>query len=303
MFSVKVALEALLHTTLLLGPLFSSGILHQSDSLIRQIPSAFDPSNNITEVGFGIRHFSIIFRNDTEVEDIRFSDEQEDALGREHNAAHIVFHVLHGFMWMFLVLSVMVPAVYYGRQWWKNNRSGPKALALAKLTGWIAKVYLPALILLTLLMVVPYGLLTQSNLCNSEYVELGYAMEVDNDSSDDRDFGDEDHHCHDDDFEGTYAKLHFDVDSRCEFATPSGLGFLVTNLSVLPLLLFMQHCVLRRRAAQFQAESQLAEMNREEFGVEQGNDDGNAEEEVVKRELADDETSVSSSESTDVEVW
>lgn len=277
--SIKAVFEALAHATILMGPIFLGAVLHASDSLYRQLPSNEDDlSMNVTEVGFGIRHFSILYNETAEEEDIRFSDEQEEALGSQHFAAHILFHALDGLMCLFLILPIVI-AIY--NRWWKNMEP---LLVLSRLTASLAGIYVPLMMVLTILMVVPFALLSKSNLCGPSYVQLGFAEEDASMSSDE-----DDHHndCHSD-LEGTYAIIHEDIPANCEMGV-SSIGF-IAGTAIWPLIMLVQISFLRRRSEKLERDHQLAiVLDRRDFAIEQGSVEG-------VKDLADDETSCSSND-------
>jgi hypothetical protein len=283
-FSFKATLEVLVHGLILVAPLFLGGVLHASDSLFRQIPTNYEDLNeNITEVGFGIRHFSVLYNETTEEEDVRFSDEQQDELGRQHSAAHITFHALQGLMWMILILPMLV-AIF--NRWWKKMAP---LLALSKFTASLSRLYVPLMIVLTLLMAVPFVLLSKSNLCGPMYMQLGFAEEEASLSSDE---DDHDNGCHSNDLEGTYAIMHEDVPATCEMG-PSSIGFIAAT-AIWPVIMMVQIYFLRLRSEKMERDYQLAiVLDRTNFAIDQGSVEG-------EKDLADDETSFSSSESLEV---
>jgi hypothetical protein len=226
-------LEVLLHGSFLLAPYWFSQVLSNSDSMITQVPETIDAANNITKVGFAIHYFS-----SGEAEDIEFSDEQEDALGDQHEAAKILYYVFSSFMWLALIVPVVVGAV---RRWGSTKMD--KRLVMSKMTRSLAKVSIPVVIISTILMAVPFVLLTRSNLCGPNYMELRFLeYEVD-------------------DIEGTIAIVHEDVGASCElgssgFATAIGLG-------VWPFLLVVQaYYFLSSKANRLEADFKRSVKNR-----------------------------------------
>lgn len=268
--SVKAAFEIALHAALLSVPVFLSAVLHASDSLYRQVPTnESELSSNITTVGFGLRHFSILFNETTEEEDIRFSDEQQEALGSNYLTAHTLYHVLNGLMWICLILPLIVSMDN------RRRRNTEPLLAMSQLATSLGTVYVPWMIVLTLLMAVPFALLSQSNLCGPSYLQLGYDIE------------DAGHH--DEDLEGTYAITHSDIPTKCEIGA-SSIGFIAGTVAW-PLVLLMQANILRRRGHKLELNHQLAiVLDRKNFDVKECSLDGS------EKELADDETSYSDSD-------
>jgi hypothetical protein len=185
--------------------------------MMRQVPDVADPANNITTVGFGIRKFSV---NGTE--DVRFSDDQKDALGDQHMAAHTTYHIFWGFMM-------------------------DGKVVLARTARSIAKFTIPFMILFTILMAAPFILLTRSNLCGPNYIELRYEQESDASSDAEDEWGN--HGC--DDYEGTIAIVHKDVGATCELGA-SGVGTAVM-LCLWPFLMVAQAFFLNSRAKKMEA--------------------------------------------------
>ena len=234
-------------------------------------------SRNITKVGFGIRYFSDLFNETTAEKDIRFSDEQEGELGFQHYTAHIVYHALHGLMWICLILPIAM-AVY--NRWWVKMEPLD---TLSKLVTSLARFYVPMMLVLTILMIIPFVLLSKSNLCGRSYVQLGFAAEEASSSSDEKD------DCDSIELEGTYAIIHDDIESSCEIG-PSGIGFLAATI-LWPLIILVQIYFLRRRSKSLERQHQLnvLVLDHKDFSIDQGLVEG-------VKDLADDQTSVSSSD-------
>lgn len=261
----RTVLEVAAHTMVLLIPIWSAGILHESDSLIHQIPSdeSIADHEGLAEIGFGIRHFSFVgILNSTDyAEDVSFSDEQQDALGGYHTASHILYHFLHGSLW----ISLCAPLGFYFYRRWVSKES--PLLNASKLSKSLATMAIPLIIGWSLLMLIPFFLLTRSNLCDSKYMELGFELEAD--SSDSEDDGD---HCGSE-WIGTYASVVDDVSSTCEIFSPSSIGFLVSRL-VIPFLLIIQARFLNHRAHQLETKHQLEQvLSRRDFTVEKDIED------------------------------
>jgi hypothetical protein len=230
--------EVLLHASFLLVPFWFSGVLHSSDSMMHQVPDVVDPANNITTVGFGIRKFSV---NGTE--DVSFSDEQQDTLGDQHTAAHVTYHVFWGVMIVALCIPLIKAMIC---RWWCNKMEGRTVLAC--MTRSIAKRTIPIMILFTILMAAPFILLTRSNLCGPNYIELRYDLEVD--ASSDSGEDEWDHHgC--DDYVGTLAIVHEGVGATCELGT-SGVGTAVM-LCLWPFFMVAQAFFLNSKAKKMEA--------------------------------------------------
>ena len=147
---------------------------------------------------------------------------------------------------------------------------------------------------MTLLMAIPFGLLWKSNLCGPQYVELGYQLEYDDDSSDDQD----DHYgCGGPDYEGTYFLVHEDVNSNCQMGN-SGIGFLAAII-IYPLVLLGEAWFLNLRANQIdyyleQNESKDSK-NHDDNVTNNDVESNNAETVDQDRDDGDDEETVSSS--------
>ena len=171
---VFATMEVLLHVVVLMAPIFLSGILHDSDDVMAVVPSvsaaaastadATDEMTNITEIRFGLRHFSLhhgfddssdsssssedyggyvlayglgnssssSVQNGTAAPEefdnayyVHFSEEQEDALGSNYEAAHVTYHILDAFM----ILCFLVPLFlglkhrYWNKMDWKSSVS------------------------------------------------------------------------------------------------------------------------------------------------------------------------------------
>jgi hypothetical protein len=234
-FLALTNLEVLLHGSCLLAPYWISKVLSRSDSLITQVPETIDAANNITKVGFAIHSFSI-----GENEDIRFSDEQEDALGDEHQAAKILYFVFTSFMWLALIVPVFLGAVH---RWWGSNKMDGR-LVMSKMTRTLAKVSIPVIVASTILMAIPFVLLlTRSNLCGPNYMELRFEPDETNDSEDM-------------DFEGTIAIVHEDIGASCELGR-SGVATAIC-LGVWPFILLVQAFFLNSKANKLGADFEHA---------------------------------------------
>jgi uncharacterized membrane protein YhaH (DUF805 family) len=195
-YLVLTTLEVLLHGSCLLAPYWISQVLSNSDSMITQVPETIDGANNITKVGFAIHSFSI-----GESEDIEFSDEQEDALGDQHKAAKILYFVFTSFMWLALIVPVLMGAVH---RWGGSKMDG--RLVMSKMTRSLARVSIPVVVVSTILMAIPFVLLSRSNLCGPNYIELRFQdEEMSAESSEDA----SDYDCND--LEGTIAIMHEDI--------------------------------------------------------------------------------------------
>jgi uncharacterized membrane protein YhaH (DUF805 family) len=228
---ILTTLEVLLHGSCLLAPYWISTVLSNSDSMITQVPEAIDAANNITKVGFAIHSFSI-----GDNEDIDFSDEQEGALGDQHEAAKILYYVFTSFMWLALIVPVLMGAV---RRWGSSKMD--RRLVMSKMTRSLSKVSIPVIVVSTILMAVPFILLTHSNLCGPNYMELRFQdheLEVTSDS------GDWSYHCHD--VEGTIAIVHEDIGATCELGR-SGVATAI-GLGVWPFILLIQAFYLSSKA-------------------------------------------------------
>jgi hypothetical protein len=209
------------------------------------------------EVGFGIRDFSV--GNAT---DIRFSDDQEDALGGHHFAAHMAYEVFSILTLIFLLIPILVAIKH--RCWNKTNTR----LVLSKMIKSFAKVYTPLIVLCTLLMAIPFGLLAKSNLCGPHYIELGFQEESSSDDSSSDDF--------DSDFEGTFATVHDDISATCQLGR-SGMG--VAAMAVWPFILLAQAYLLNRRGNELERDIQLereVKINDATVSVSDNNGDGDA---------------------------
>lgn len=254
--TIRTSLEGVLHTLILIAPFFITGALHASDSLFTQVPATINVDSNIMEVGFGIRQFSV--GNAT---DIRFSDDQEDALGGHHFAAHMAYHVFSILLLIFLLVPILVAIKH---RWWNKTNT---MLVLWKTMKLFAKVYIPLIALCTLLMAIPFGLLAKSNLCGPHYIELGFQEESSSDdsSSDDSDL----------DFEGTFVTVHDDISATCQLGH-SGIA-VAFLMAVWPFVLLAQAYLLNRRGNELERDIQLAkEIERIEktFSVSDKNGDG-----------------------------
>jgi hypothetical protein len=239
---VLTTLEVLLHGSCLLAPYWISKVLSQSDSMITQVPETIDAANNITKVGFAIHSFSI-----GETENIEFSDEQEDALGDQHEAAKILYYVFTSVMWIALMVPVLMGAV---RRWWGSSKMDGR-LVMSKMTRSLAKVSIPVVVVSTILMAVPFVLLTRSNLCGPKYMELRFLdhkLEETTDSED-RDFS-----CHD--VEGMIAIVHEDIGASCELGD-SGVATAI-GLGVWPFILLVQAFFLNSKANKLGADFENA---------------------------------------------
>jgi spore maturation protein SpmB len=269
--TIRTSLEGVLHTLILIAPFFITGALHASDSLFTQVPATINVDSNIMEVGFGIRQFSV--GNAT---DIRFSDEQEDALGGHHHvAAHMAYHVFSALLWIFLLVPILTAIKH---RWWNKTNT---MLVLLKMMKSFAKVYIPLIIFCTLLMAIPFGLLAKSNLCGPHYIELGFQEESSSDDSSSDDF--------DSDFEGTFATVHDDISATCQLDR-SGMGIAVL-MAAWPFILLAQAYFLNRRGNELERDIQLAEelkiadatisvsdKNGDEDTIESTNEDGDMKE-------------------------
>jgi hypothetical protein len=240
---VLTSLEVLLHGSCLLAPYWISTVLSNSDSMITQVPETIDAANNITKVGFAIHSFSV-----GETEDIEFSDEQEDALGAQHKAAKILYYVFTSFMWIALIVPVLMGIV---RRWWGPTMMDGR-LVMSKMTRSLSKVSIPVVVVSTILMAVPFILLTRSNLCGPNYTELRFldhALEETTDSEDWEEFSGHD-------VEGTIAIVHEDIVAFCElgrsgFATAIGLG-------IWPFILLVQASFLTSKANKLESDFENA---------------------------------------------
>jgi hypothetical protein len=268
--TIRTSLEGVLHTLILIAPFFITGALHASDSLFTQVPATINVDSNIMEVGFGIRQFSV--GNAT---DIRFSDEQQDALGGHHFAAHMAYHVFSALLWIFLLVPILTAIKH---RWWNKTNT---TLVLLKTMKSFDKVYIPLIMLCTLLMAIPFGLLAKSNLCGPHYIELGFQEESSSDDSSSDDF--------DSDFEGTFATVHDDISATCQLGR-SGMGIAVL-MAAWPFILLAQAYFLNRRGNELERDIQLAEelkiadatisvsdKNGDEDTIESTNEDGNMKE-------------------------
>jgi uncharacterized membrane protein YhaH (DUF805 family) len=228
---ILTTLAVLVHGTCLLAPYWISTVLSKSDSMITQVPEAIDAANNITKVGFAIHSFSI-----GENEDIEFSDKQEGVLGDQHEAAKILYYVFTSCMWLALIVPVLMGAV---RRWGSSKMDGQ--LVLSKMTRSLARVSIPVIVVSTILMAVPFVLLTRSNLCGPDYMELRFQdheLEVTSDS------GEWSFRCHD--VEGTIAIVHEDIGATCELGR-SGVATAI-GLGVWPFILLVQAFFLSSKA-------------------------------------------------------
>jgi uncharacterized membrane protein YhaH (DUF805 family) len=223
-FLALITLEVLLHGSCLFAPHWISNVLSKSDSMITQVPETIDAANNITKVSFAIHSFSI-----GESEDIRFSDEQEDALGDQHKAAKILYFVFASFMWLALIVPVLMGAVH---RWGSSKMDG--RLVMSKMARSLARVSIPVVVVSTILMAVPFVLLTRSNLCGPNYMELRFQ----------------------DDVEGTIAIVHEDIGASCELGT-SGVATAIA-LGVWPFILLLQALFLNSKANKLGADSENA---------------------------------------------
>jgi len=197
-------------------------VLSNSDSMITQVPETIDAANNITKVGFAIHSFSI-----GESEDIEFSDGQEDALGDQHKAAKILYFVFTSFMWLALLVPVLMGAV---RRWGSSKMDG--RLVMSKMTRSLARVSIPVVVVSTILMAVPFVLLTRSNLCGPNYMELRFQ---DHDLEEDCNY-----------VEGTIAIVHEDIGASCELGR-SGVATAI-GFGVWPFILLVQAFFLNSKA-------------------------------------------------------
>ena len=202
--------------------------------MITQVPETIDAANNITKVGFAIHSFSI-----GETEDIDFSDEQEDALGDQHEAAKILYYLLTSFMWLALIVPVLMGAVH---RWGRSKMDG--LLVMSKMTRSLARVSIPVIAISAILMAVPFFvLLTRSNLCGPNYMELRFQ---DHDFAEENksDSEDSDYYCNY--IEGTIAIMHEDIGASCELGT-SGVATAI-GLGVWPFILLVQALFLNSKA-------------------------------------------------------
>jgi hypothetical protein len=232
---VLTTLEVLLHGSCLLAPYWISKVLSESDSMITQVPETIDAANNITKVGFAIHSFSI-----GESYDIEFSDEQEDALGDQHEAAKILYYVFTSFMWLALIVPVLMGAFH---RWGSSKMDG--RLVMSKMTRSLARVSIPVVVVSTILMAVPFVLLTRSNLCGPNYMELRF-QDYDLDEKSD---------CHDD-IEGTIAIVYEDIGAACELGR-SGVATAI-GLGVWPFILLVQAFFLNSKAKKLGADFENA---------------------------------------------
>lgn len=226
-----ITLETLLHVALVTAAFFISGLLHNSDSLMTQVPAETDATNNITKVDFGIKKFSI-----GNNEDIEFSDEQKDVLGGSWSSSHTSFHILQAFMIAGLVIPVII-AIKRRCCCRMDTR-----LVISKLLKNFAMYSIPLIAILTILMAVPFVLLTRSNLCGPNYIELRFEQELEYSSDDDDDY------YHDDDcieLQGTVAIVHNDVNATCSVA-PTGIAAAVL-LALWPFAMVGQAFLLNWR--------------------------------------------------------
>ena len=250
-----LALEVTMHIIVLMAPLFFTGIIHNSDSLLKQVPLLTDNMNEFNITGFGLRDFSLIYNETNEDEDIKFSDEQQDTFGSNYRAAHITYHVFQGIMILSFIMPFLCALI---NRWYRRFDCLQVGSKLAKS---LANVYIPLIVVTMLLMIIPFWLLTQSGLCGPNYIELGFTEEVetmdDIDQFDDMD--DHDHHYNYNyscvDLVGSYAIVHDDIPSTCEIGA-SGIGYLV-SIGVWSLVLMVQTMILRRRGYQLELEYQL----------------------------------------------
>jgi hypothetical protein len=266
-------LGLLLHAVLLVLPILSSNILHDSDKIwTQQAVMIADPTttvnNNWTTVEFGLRAFRVVQEdendtieyNDTTIfldnslDDITFSYQQQEAFGSSYRAAHILFHVWNALQW----LSVVLPLLVYGwnrlslhrQQKQKQPSSSNENSNVAshyrfawQLARMYVDVYLPLLMVLTASMVVPFFLLKESNLCGPSYIQLGFTAEQDDE--DDGASRDEDD---DVDFVGSFAIVHSDMSASCSMGR-TGKWFLVSQVAT--VLLSAVHIVWMRRCAYY----------------------------------------------------
>lgn len=224
-----ITLETLLHVALVTAAFFISGLLHNSDSLMTQVPAETDAANNITKVDFGIKKFSI-----GNNEDIDFSDEQKDALGVSWSSSHFSWHILQAFMIAGLVIPVIIAIK-------RRCCCGmDKRLVFSNLLKNFAMYSIPLIAILTILMAVPFVLLTRSNLCGPNYIELRFEQELEYS-------GDDDDNYHDDciDLQGTVAIVHDDVSASCSVA-PTGIAAAVL-LALWPFVMVGQALLLNWR--------------------------------------------------------
>ena len=236
--SIWTFLELTVHGMLLLAPIALTCVLHESDSLLHQLPLSTTADDTFPSVGFGLRYFSIEINNNNESSidhgfgDISFSDEQEDAVGSYHIASHYLYHAVTALMWLALLVPLLV-AVRHG--WYDQIHP---TLVFVKLCQTLVRRTVPALMALTLLLLVPFGLLFQSNLCGPTYIELGFdynATLEESTSSDDRG----------DDYDGTFAVNHSDVPSECDWGT-SGISFAMTIFLLQAVMALHGMCLDRR---------------------------------------------------------
>jgi uncharacterized membrane protein YidH (DUF202 family) len=235
-------LHVALHASVLMAPLWISGVLHGSDSMLTHVPYSFsevDASRNITEFGFALDKFSI---NGTE--DIGFSDEQEDAFGNEFMSAKVLYYFIRFMMFMALLLPISFALFRLVR------KQMDRRLILSKLARTYAVISGPVMVVCTVLMAIPFVLLMRSNLCGPNFLELRYSAEIE--SEDESGCEDFFHHhgCHD--MEGTVAIIHEDVSASCEFGA-SGVGFICLT-AIFPFFLCAQAYFMNRTAKKLEAE-------------------------------------------------
>jgi hypothetical protein len=232
-------IQVALHASVLMAPMWISGILHGSDSMLTHVPSFsdVDASRNITEFGFGLREFSI---NGTE--DIEFSDEQEDAFGKEFMSAKVSFYCFASIMFVALLLPLCF-ALY------RLVRKMDRRLILSKLARTYAVISGPTMVICTVLMAIPFVLLLRSNLCGPNFIELRYSTEIE---SEDESGSEAFYDCGSHDMEGTVAIIHEDVGASCEFGA-SGVAFICLT-SIFPFFLMAQAYFMNRTAKKLQAE-------------------------------------------------
>jgi len=205
-----------------------------------QVPDQIDIANNITRVGFGLKHFSIL-GIETVADDIEFSDEQKDAFGGEWKAAHVTYHTFASFM----MIAIVVPVLLAIKQVWRSKMD--KSLAMANMTKTYAKISIPVLLFSTIFMICPWVLMFRSNICGPSYIQLGYQEQPADfeaqEATIDNDWWDG--------LEGTFATVHPDIKSSCELGTSSVL--MASFLGVWLLVLIVQAMVLYNRGNQLNA--------------------------------------------------
>jgi hypothetical protein len=266
-------LQASVHAVILMGPIFYSNILHNSDSMLHHAPTHlgdFDTANNITDIGFSIRRFS-----SKGTEDISFSHEQQDDFGDTYTAAHVTYHVLVAFMWIALLAPSIFGLLSKCFSCYEDTRAATCKEVAAKRARTYGKVVSPIMILLSILMVVPFMLLINSDLCGPSYMELQFGIEVDSSDSSSSDENskeyysyENDHHhhhhgCGGPDYEGTIAVFHEEIPATCTIGS-SGIGFLCLTL-MYPLVLIAHAYFLMKTADRLESEISSDRASNTEF--------------------------------------